>query len=345
MGTPHKSAPPRRTVTLQPYYWAAYNEIVKPNRIGWYLATRWLPDLKPLGYAVVGVLRARCYHNSKTGELRNEIRIDMEELAVAVGVSRTTLWREFRDNAALSEFVRRQDQYVLRNKGPQREDSIYFVAMDDPIHPDDLERYEALRQAEAEGSRFPPAKVVRREPEAASPYMFQNETYRGGEAPYMFQNETELFQNETELFQNETYTNKVSSSVPLGTKTTAALPPQPNGCPPGGEGAEGDACALEAAWSQALILLAGRVNKPTLEAHLRTLRLACLEEDRALLLTPHAATRDWLEKRHLPVIAEALSEVLQRPVEVRLRLLRELQARSAAQLCREAHPEAAPPAE
>jgi hypothetical protein len=40
-----------------------------------------------------------------------------------------------------------------------------------------------------------------------------------------------------------------------------------------------------------------------------------------LLLAPHAATRDWIEKRHLPAIAEALGEALGRPVtDLRLRL-------------------------
>jgi hypothetical protein len=151
---------------------------VRPNRIGWYLATRWLPTLKPLGYAIVGALRARCYHNARTGELRNEIQVDMEELAASIGVSRTTLWREFKGNQALAQFVRRQDRYVVTKKGPQREESVYFVAMDDPVHPDDLEKYEALRQAESDGRDTPAAKVVRRE----APYTVQNETYTGSGA-------------------------------------------------------------------------------------------------------------------------------------------------------------------
>ena len=308
--TPARKPPSRKTVTLQPYYWAAYNEIVKPNRIGWYLATRWLPTLKPLGYALVGALRARCYYNARTGELRNEIQIDMDELAAAVGVSRTTLWREFRSNEALAEFVRRQDQYVIKKSGPQREDSLYFVAMDDPVHPNDLEKYEALRLAETDGRRFAPAKVVRREQDPLPAYMLQNETYRG-------QDGLPAFQNETGLFQNGTYI-PISSSLPLPTKTTAALAPQPNGLPPKGE--EEEACPLATLWSRALDVLSGRVNKPTLEAHLRPMRLASIADDgTVLLLAPHASTRDWIEKRHLPVVTEALTEALGRPVTVHLR--------------------------
>ena len=210
---PKKPAPPaRRTVTLEQYYWAAYNEIAKPNRIGWYLATRWLPTLKPLGYAIVGALRAHCYYNSKTGELRNEIQVDMKELAASVGVSRTTLWREFKESAALSQFVRRQDRYVVKAKGPQREGNVYLVCMDDPIHPDDLEKYEALRQAEAQqGQNVPLSKVVRHE----APYTVQNETYRGSGQTAALQNETAALQNETGSFQSGTDKTKESLSLPL----------------------------------------------------------------------------------------------------------------------------------
>ncbi len=317
MAAPRK-LPSRRTVTLQPYYWAAYNEIVKPNRIGWYLAARWLPTLKPLGYALIGALRARCYHNTKTGELRNQIQIDMEELAEAVGVSRTTLWREFRSNTVLSEFVRRQDQYVVRRKGPQREDSVYFVAMDDPIHPNDLERYEALRQAEAEGRAFPPAKVIRREEEPDGTYKLQGETYRPGAAAPAFQNETAALQNATGSLQSGTDTNKESLSLPLYTETTAALAPSHRCGPPEGEAEEG-APQLWQAWQQALQQLSGRVNTPTFETHIRTLRpLSLSESGEVLLAVPSAFTRGWIEKRHLPNLEEALSATLGRPIAVRL---------------------------
>jgi hypothetical protein len=309
--TPKKPSQSRRTVTLEPYFWAAYNEIVKPNRIGWYLATRWLPTLKPLGYAIVGALRARCYYNSKTGELRNEIQVDMEELAHSIGVSRTTLWREFKDNTSLSQFVQRQDRYVVKNKGPQREESVYFVCMDDPIHPLDLEKYEALRAAESSGRNTPPAKVVRHE----APYTLQNETYRASQGAPVFQNETVLFQSETRPFQNGTDTNKESLSLPLGTSLTAVLPPA-NRRPP--EGVEtGCPEPLAVAWQEALLLLADQVSKPTFEAHIRTLRpVAVSEDNKVSLAAPSVFTRSWIEKRHVPAIANALSARLGQTVTV-----------------------------
>lgn len=313
MPAPKKALQSRRTVTLQPYYWAAYNEIVKPNRIGWYLATRWLPTLKPLGYALVGALRARCYYNSRTGELRNEIQVDMEELAASVGVSRTTLWREFKDSTALSQFVRRQDRYVIKSTGPQREESVYFVAMDDPIHPDDLEKYEALREAESTGRNTPQAKVVRRE----ALYTLQNETNRGSKMEPVLQNETAVLQSETGPFQNGTDKDKESPSLPLHTQTTAALPPANRRPPEGVETAPPE--PLTVAWQEALLHLAEQVNKPTFEAHIRTLRPVSLSESGEVLLqAPSDFTRSWIEKRHLPAIQAAFTTALKQETTVKL---------------------------
>jgi len=55
------------------------------------------------------------------------------------------------------------------------------------------------------------------------------------------------------------------------------------------------------------------------------MRLASVADDGAvLLLAPHASTRDWIEKRHLPAVTEALGETLGRPVRVTLRLAKDL---------------------
>ena len=120
----------------------------------------------------------------------------------------------------------------MKKKGPQREESVYFVCMDDPIHPDDMEQYEALRLAESEGRNTPPGKVVRRE----APYRLQNETDRERREAPALQNETIPLQSETDLFQIATDINK-ENPFPLNTETTAALPPA-NRRPPEGEESE-----------------------------------------------------------------------------------------------------------
>lgn len=140
------SGPARTTATFEEYYWEAYNEIVQPRRFDWYLIHRWLPELGPEGFALVKVLRSRCYFNPKEGTLRNTCELPMEELAALIGMKRSTLYREFDRNAALRHFVVPQHQYVQTERKPQRCHPQFLVCMDDPIHPLDRQRYEELRQ-------------------------------------------------------------------------------------------------------------------------------------------------------------------------------------------------------
>ncbi|MBC8134524.1 MAG: hypothetical protein H8F28_01385 [Fibrella sp.] len=143
-------APPTRsqsraTATFVPYFWEAYNEIVEPRRFDHYLVRRWLPELGPLGFSIVKTLRDRCYHNPLQGVLRDECEVDMNELAAALGVSRATLFREFERNQSLAHFVQKQAQYQMRGGKPHQTANAYRVSMDEPVHPNDYERYDALR--------------------------------------------------------------------------------------------------------------------------------------------------------------------------------------------------------
>ncbi len=86
---------------------------------------------------------------------------------------------------------------------------------------------------------------------------------------------------------------------------------------------------LRRAWDRALRMLATRVNKPTFEAHIRTLKPLELTEgtDRdqpvyfITLGVPTAFTREWVEKRHAPTIQNLLEEILDRDVRVRFTLV------------------------
>ena len=164
---------PRNTVTFTPYFWEAYNEIVEPRRFDNYLITKWLPDLGPLGFTILKTLRNRCYFHPGTGTVRNEIDVKMKELAAAVRVDRATLFRELDRNTALAQFIQRQAMFDTVGGRPQQVASRFTVCMDDPIHPDDMERYEELR-AEKEMQRpYPPTPVspgkrVRRPPDKAA---------------------------------------------------------------------------------------------------------------------------------------------------------------------------------
>jgi len=363
--------PVRETVTFRAYYWEAYNEIVQPRAIGRYLVRRWLPDLGTNGFAIVQVLRDRAYHNPQSGELRNDIFIEsMADVARACGLSESTLRREFSKNAALAEFVRKAPAYQPSQRPApfgrtvEKAGTVYWVAMDDPVHPADEARYQRLKQQKEleRGERKTgvsgiPAAVLLAMRDAPSPFASSeantedvgtgttpntgqsdryrtitgssaitghSDRYRKGagqnDSPER-QNDGSTGQNDSPERQNDRYLNKESPSLPfaLFPSDTAALAPSHKCVPPEGEKESRD--LLAAAWHHALRLLADRVNKPTLEAHLRPLVLAHMSDDgTALLLAPHASTRDWIEKRHLPAVADALAEVLGRPVTVALRL-------------------------
>jgi chromosomal replication initiation ATPase DnaA len=61
--------------------------------------------------------------------------------------------------------------------------------------------------------------------------------------------------------------------------------------------------------------------------------LASVEDDgTVLLLAPHAATCEWIEKRHLPAIQEVLSQLLSRSVVIHLRLAKDFRAGVTASL-------------
>lgn len=80
---------------------------------------------------------------------------------------------------------------------------------------------------------------------------------------------------------------------------------------------------LRRAWDRALRSLATRVNKPTFETHIRTLRPMTLTEAETpgelevTLGVPSAFTREWVEKRHAPLIKSLLEEILDKDVRLR----------------------------
>ena len=97
---------------------------------------------------------------------------------------------------------------------------------------------------------------------------------------------------------------------------------------------------LRRAWDRALRMLATRVNKPTFEAHIRTLKPLALgermQEGRVLcditLGVPSVFTKEWVEKRHTPLIQGLLEEILDREVRLQFALLQPQSRTFAEQL-------------
>ena len=136
-------------ITLSPFYHSAVNAVTKPNKFtatSNYFVERWMPLLGGNGTMIVLALRRDGFVNHKTGERRDEIAIDGAGLAAAAGISEDTLIRELGENKKtgkpqnewLHYFVQKRPR-KRRNKAGQlrQQENAYWVAMDDPVHPDD----------------------------------------------------------------------------------------------------------------------------------------------------------------------------------------------------------------
>lgn len=160
------SEPPKKTSArsesafVSPFYHEAKNEITRPNHFvgcSRYLVEKWLPRLGPLGFSLVLHLRSLGYYNPATGELRDAIQINQNDLGRVLGVSLDTLQREMKRNPALGAFVRVEKFYQRNQTGHlQRLDSVYYIAMDDPLIPEDEPLLQGIlerKQAEAQEQR------------------------------------------------------------------------------------------------------------------------------------------------------------------------------------------------
>ena len=149
-------------ITLSPFYHSSVNEITQPDRyvaMSRYFVRRWQAELGPTGVGIVLHLRAECFWNPKTRELRDTTQTTIKKIADSIGVSDKTVRREFAGNKVLALFVRVRHEFTRDDKrgGYRNAPSTYHVSMDDPLHPADGLELTAivLRKAEEadKGSR------------------------------------------------------------------------------------------------------------------------------------------------------------------------------------------------
>ena len=150
-------------ITVMADYFSLANEIIQPDQYvstSRYFCLKWEPSLGLVGARIVRVLRSLGYYNRQTGEMRDGIPIDLPELAALCGFSVATIKREFGSgkdgttaNPFLHTFVQREKNYKHDAVTGQiwREENIYRVKMDDPIHPDDLPRLQQLWESRQKG--------------------------------------------------------------------------------------------------------------------------------------------------------------------------------------------------
>jgi DNA-binding XRE family transcriptional regulator len=128
-------------IELQPFYHDLRNQLVNPTDVmicSHYFFREWKPRLGPVLSLLIMELRDRCYRNKATGEVRNTCWPSQTELARSLGVSVNTIARALKGEV-VSLFVRVEPRYrydPIRKK-KIRTSSIYHVAIDDPLLPED----------------------------------------------------------------------------------------------------------------------------------------------------------------------------------------------------------------
>jgi hypothetical protein len=152
-------------ITVMADYFSLANEIIQPDQYvstSRYFCLKWEPSLGLVGARIIRVLRSLGYYNRQTGEMRDGIPIDLPELAALCGFSVATIKREFGSgkdgkaaNPSLHTFVQREKNYKHDAVTGQiwREENIYRVKMDDPVHPDDLPRLQELWEDRQKGGK------------------------------------------------------------------------------------------------------------------------------------------------------------------------------------------------
>jgi hypothetical protein len=129
---------------LLPFYHDLRNEIVQPDKVvvsTQYFWARWAPRLGPTLTALVVCLRRHCYYNKITQERRDWCFPEQATLAREIGVESTKTIRAALQHPLAHHFIRREPRYTYDPKRGKkvRTSDMYYVAMDDPLTPDDEE--------------------------------------------------------------------------------------------------------------------------------------------------------------------------------------------------------------
>lgn len=118
--------------------------IIKPNSI--IIATRyfwnnWKPLLAGSFADVVIGARSLCYWNPRSGEIRNQVSTTRDELAAASIVSTRTVDRALSNELIKKYFIKKRTAYTMTEQGPRNQGLNLWVRMDDPLTPQDQEKY------------------------------------------------------------------------------------------------------------------------------------------------------------------------------------------------------------
>lgn len=125
-----------------------------------YFRVKWLNVLKPGPAFLVTYLRSLCFHNEKTGEIRNRVTFTRPELADSLGVDPRTIsrWLKSIQKATPKQVINPFLHLVEKKRGSSNEvEFTYEVEIVlEPLTKDDLALYET-RVIEIESRQSPPS--------------------------------------------------------------------------------------------------------------------------------------------------------------------------------------------
>jgi hypothetical protein len=172
--------PRQGSVEVRAAYHAARNEILRPGATVFcsrYFCEKWIPRLGGTATALVLTLRAIAVESASNAAADDSpqavVEVSQQTLGRRVGCSANTIYRELKSNAELAHFVRTEERYVRNPKGRVRQsESVYYIAMDDPLLPEDeplLEQIVERKAAEAAAPRPERVIIPERAPASTSP--------------------------------------------------------------------------------------------------------------------------------------------------------------------------------
>jgi hypothetical protein len=154
---PREQKPSQRKMVLQQAYGTQRAAVIHPERglfLTNYFFSSWLPLLGHSAVMVILAARSQCYWNPSTSELRNEVVTDMATLAGLASVSVRTV-----KDVLSNELVRRYFlRYIVRRQmttnGIRTAGILLQVRMDDPLTPEDQEKYGLFEEEHWYSSRY-----------------------------------------------------------------------------------------------------------------------------------------------------------------------------------------------
>jgi hypothetical protein len=156
--------PLAHTAMVRPDYHYARNELLRPDRTVFcshYFVEKWIPRLGATATTIVLTLRAlagEIHTTTEAGVGEAAVEVSQETVARQLGCSTSTFYRELRNNVALQAFLRIEQRYKRNQKGHVRQsENLYFIAMDDPLIPEDEPRVEEIRNRRAANAASNPS--------------------------------------------------------------------------------------------------------------------------------------------------------------------------------------------